>query len=134
MSYDVKVDLYNFDEYEKNNRYMSHNYIRMEKVEPDHCIVKVEIRDESRNLYGFVHGGLMYSMADCMAGITARTDGRSYVTQSSHMNFLRNTKQGTIYAEGSVIKRGRTVTVIRINVYDDQDRQLIDGVIDMMCV
>ena len=43
MSYDVKVDLYNFDEYEKNNRYMSHNYIRMEKVEPDHCIVKVEI-------------------------------------------------------------------------------------------
>ena len=66
MSYDVKVDLYNFDEYEKNNRYMSHNYIRMEKVEPDHCIVKVEIREMSRGTATvFVHGGLMYSMADC---------------------------------------------------------------------
>lgn len=134
MSYDVKVDLYDFAEYEKSNRYMSHNHIRIDKVESDHCIVKVELREESKNLYGFVHGGLMYSMADCVAGLTARTDGRAYVTQSSHMNFLRNTKQGTIYAEGRVVKRGRTVTIIHINVYDDEDRQLIDGVINMMCV
>lgn len=134
MGYNVEVDINNFAEYERSNSYMHHNNIRIDSVERDHCIVRVDLTQKSKNIYGYVHGGLMYSMADCVAGLTARTDGRAYVTQSSHMNFLRNTDQGTIYAEGTAIKRGKMITVIRINVYDEKNRQLIDGVIDMMCV
>ena len=48
---------------------MSYNHIQICKVDPDCCVVKVNLVAESMNLHGHVHGGLLYAMADCVAGI-----------------------------------------------------------------
>ena len=74
------------------------------------------------------------TMADCAAGIAARADGRNYVTQSAHVNFIGNLKEGTIYAKASVVKRGKRVVIIRVSVVDENDRLLMDGTYDMFCV
>ena len=65
-----------FSAYEKGNPFMSYNHIQICKVDPDCCVVKVNLVAESMNLHGHVHGGLLYAMADCVAGIFARMDGR----------------------------------------------------------
>jgi len=61
-----------FSAYEKGNPFMSYNHIQICKVDPDCCVVKVNLVAESMNLHGHVHGGLLYAMADCVAGIFAR--------------------------------------------------------------
>ena len=126
--------LQDLEAYKKNNPYQDHNNIDIIKVSEDECRVKVDLKRESMNLMGFVHGGLIYSMADVLCGVHARVAGGRYVTQSSHVNFLRNTTEGTIYCTTSIVKRGRQLVIVHFTVTDDQDRLLADGVIDMMRV
>lgn len=121
-----------FEEYEKNNAYMYHNHIHLCKVDPKCSIVKVDLVPESLNLHGDVHGGLLYSLADCAAGLASRADGKAdYVTQSSYLNFLRSAKEGTIYAKAEEVKRGRNLAIFHISITDSNERLLADGVVDM---
>ena len=122
--------LLNFEEYQKSNPFMLHNHIEQVEVTDDHCRVKVTLKPESMNLNGAVHGGLIYSMADVVCGIQSRTSGGRYVTQSSHVNFLRNTKGNEIYCDTEVIKRGRTMVIIHFQVTDDAGKLMADGVMD----
>ena len=124
--------LSDFPAYERNNPFMAYNHIEICSASAESSVVKVALVPESKNLHGAVHGGLLYAMADCVAGVTARASGEDYVTQSAHINFLRNVKEGTIYAQADTIKRGRRVIVLHITVYDGEHRLLADGSIDML--
>ena len=97
------------DVYAANNPFMAHNHIEITRIDReedgDYCAeVRVVLRPESMNLHGAVHGGLLYGLADCVAGIVSRTDGADYVTQSAHMNFLHNVQGGTLYATAETVQ------------------------------
>ena len=94
--------------------------------------VAVDLVHESMNLNGAVHGGLIYGLADCVAGLTARCDGEKYVTQSSHVNFIRNVRSGTVKAVGEVVRRGRRIVIVHVTVLDSEGRLLADCAMDMM--
>lgn len=119
--------------YQKNNPFMAYNHIELCQVSSKLSIVKVCLVPESKNLYGHVHGGLLYAMADCVAGVTARADGDEFVTQSAHINFLRNVQDGTIYAKAETVKRGRHMAVFHVTITDQNGNLLCDGVVDMFC-
>lgn len=123
-----------FAQYARNNPFMLHNHIEICSVTPERAVVKLELTDDGRNLHGAAHGGLIYAMADCVAGIAARAAGQDYVTQSAHMNFLGNVKEGTIYSDAAVVKRGRRQVVFHVRVYAEGGRLLSDGVVDMFAV
>ena len=53
-------------ELNKKNLFATYTHVEAEFVEPDHAIFKLEIRPESKNPYGIVHGGAIYTMQ--MAG------------------------------------------------------------------
>ena len=42
------------------NAFTDYNFIRLETAEPDRAVYRLEIRPESRNPYGMVHGGALY--------------------------------------------------------------------------
>ena len=56
----------------KQNAFMQHNYIELESVEPDRAVFRLDIRPESRNPYGLLHGGAIYTMADNATGAAAQ--------------------------------------------------------------
>lgn len=120
--------------YRKSNPFMDQCGIEAVRAEPDECEVKLTISPGSRNTHGVVHGGLLFTMADCVAGLTARRDGRDYVTQSAHFNFIGNLPEGTIHAYGTPVHRGRTVTIVHVQIKDETGRLLADGNLDMFCI
>lgn len=124
------IELQDFEAYKKNNPFMDHNNIEIVEVSEEKCTVRVDIVHESHNLHGYIHGGLLYSMADVVCGIQSRVNGDKYVTQSSHINFLRNITEGTLYCSTDVVKRGRTMVIIHFQVKDENDKLLADGVMD----
>ena len=76
------------------------------------------------------------SMAACCSpwrtAAAVRTDGRRYVTQSGGLNYLRNVSEGTVVAESRVIRRGRTVCVVDIEVKSvEKDLLLAEGIFTM---
>ena len=81
-----------------------------------------------------VHGGMLYALADVVTGLTARADGKKYVTQSAHVNFIRNVSEGTVHAKGILVRRGRTITIVRSEVTDEKGNLLADVTVDMFCL
>lgn len=114
-------------ELNKKNLFATYNHIEAEFVEPDHAIFKLEIRPESKNPYGIVHGGAIYTMADNATGYAAHTDGRSYVTQGSSMHFLRNQSEGVVRADAKVRHRGRTTCLVNVDILGEGGKLLAHG-------
>ena len=72
-----------------------------------------------------LHGGLLFTLADCCSGVTARTDGRTYVTQTGSLNYYRNIHEGQVYAVGKVQHRGRTVCTVLVEIYAKETQKLL---------
>ena len=120
--------------YKADNHFMTYNAIEPVSAADDASEVRLTLSENSLNLKGYVHGGLIMTLADCAAGLAARCDGRDYVTQSMNVNFISNVKEGTIYARGAVVSRGRTVVIVRVTVADENGRLMADAPANMFCV
>ena len=123
-----------YAEKNKSNPFIAHNHIEVEEVERDRAVLSLEINDECRNLYGFVHGGAMFAMADNAAGCAATTDGRKYVTESGSINFLRNQAEGRIFADARVRHRGRTITLVETDILGDSGTLLATASFSYFCL
>ena len=127
----MEINVHDFEGYVKNNPFMAYNHIELIEAGPDRSTVRLTIRPESQNLHGTVHGGLLYALADCVAGVTARADGTDYVTQSGHISFLGNVSSGTIFATGTTLRRGHRALFVHIDIRSESGEQLADGTVEL---
>lgn len=118
-----------------SNAFVKHNNICLKTIERDRAVLELEATPTTLNPYGFVHGGALFSMADTAGGISARTDGRRYVTMSSSFNFLRSGVKGdVIRAEGRVRRRGHTTCFVEVDVSDSKGNLLASGTFTFYCI
>lgn len=128
---EMAVDVFDFETYVKNNPFMAYNHIELIEAGTERSTVRLMLRPESRNLHGTVHGGLLYALCDCVAGVTARADGTDYVTQSGHISFLGNVDAGTVYATGTTLRRGRRALFVHVEVRSETGTLLADGTVEL---
>jgi len=124
----------NMEQRLERNSFMAHNHQVLELVEKDHAVFRMEIRPESRNSFGMVHGGALYTLADNATGCAAHSDGRHYVTQGSSFNFLRNQHEGIIHADARVRHRGGKTCLIDVDVIGTDGVLLATGSFTYFCV
>ena len=96
--------------------------------------VDLDGRDELKNLVGFVHGGLLFTMVDFCAATAARTDGRKYVTLQADTHYTGNVTEGRITAKSRIIHRGRSSVLVHVDVFDQQEKLLCCSDVTMFCV
>lgn len=118
----------------EKNAFMLHNYMELESVEPDRAVFSLTIRPESRNPFGMVHGGAIYTLADNATGAAAHTDGRYYVTQTSALHFLRNQSEGVVRAVAMVRHRGKSTVLTAVDILGEGDKLLATGEFTFFCV
>ena len=56
----------------ESNGFIRHNGIRIVSVDEEKSVLEAAVTDASRNVWGGVHGGFLYAMADTAAGAFAR--------------------------------------------------------------
>lgn len=122
------------DIYKAANHFMTYNSIEPVSAGNDRSEVRTILNENSLNLKGYAHGGLIMTLADCAAGLAARCDGRDYVTQNMNINFISNIKEGIICAKGTVIHRGRTVVSVQITITDENGKLMADAAANMFCI
>lgn len=118
----------------RENPFMTYNHIEVGPIGPDCAEVSLRICRESTNIYHVVHGGAFFTMADCCAGLCARTDGRDYVTQDASVQFIHNVGEGTVTARGKVLNRGRRICLVNVSIRSEKDILLFYGTFTMYCV
>ena len=109
------------------NPFMQYNHIEIVSVTSDSAVMSLDIRRDTTNIYGYVHGGAFFTMADCCAGLTARSDGRQYVTQNASVNFIHNVKAGHLTARGRTVSRRRHICVVAVEITDETDTLLFSS-------
>lgn len=90
------------------------------EVEPGRCVIEVPYSDDISQQHGFFHGGIVGAVADTAGGYAALTllpVGYEVLTVSFTINFLRPAAGERLVAAGSVVRSGRTLSVVRMDAY-----------------
>jgi len=100
--------------------FMAHIGARITAVEAGFCEIVVEHRPELTQQHGFVHGGVLASIADSAAGYAAFSlmpAEATVLTVEYKLNIVRPGKGEAMIARGRVVKPGRTLFVVQADVY-----------------
>jgi 1,4-dihydroxy-2-naphthoyl-CoA hydrolase len=96
------------------------------ELTPELARARVEVRDEHKQPWGIVHGGIYASIAEGLTSwATAAVvlpEGMSASGMSNQTSFLRPVSGGTIHALATRKHRGRTSWVWEVEMSDDQSR------------
>ena len=107
------------------NLYWRYLGIVVEDAKPGWVRLRVEVRDELRNAVGApVHGGVMSALVDMAVGgalgtlSEASAGGVGQSTLDLNVSFLAAAGEGPIFAEGKILRRGRTIAVGEAQITD----------------
>lgn len=85
--------------------------------------ITMALKGEYRNWAGFIHGGVLMSLADQAFGCATNTLDRVYVAVQFSISLLAAPGPGdTLIAEGRVLHAGRTTGMAEMTVQDEQGR------------
>ena len=90
------------------------------RVEPGRCEIELPVRDDLTQQHKFVHGGVVGMIADSAGGYAAFTlmpADASVLTVEYKINMLAPAKGERLVARGEVLKPGRTLSIVRADVY-----------------
>lgn len=114
-----------YEQVVEKNPFAAQIGIELLEIREGYVRTRVKKKKELENIYGDIHGGCLYTIADNMAGVAASTYGYYVTTVNGSIQYLkagRNTEY--IFCEAKVIKPGRTITVVHVDITDDKENLL----------
>jgi acyl-CoA thioesterase len=113
----------------EENLYWRYLGVKVDEAKSGWVRLRVEVRDDLRNAAGApVHGGLMSALVDMAVGGALATiheasaGGVGQSTLDLNVSFLAAANQGPIFAEGRILRRGRTIVFGEATVTDGGGR------------
>ena len=111
-------------EYFKNDLFATNAGMQIDSFSSDEVVCSVEITERLQNANGGVMGGAIFTLADLALAVLANNIHFPSVASQVSINYLSAPKGKKLFAKSSCIKDGRTTTVIKVDVYDDTDRDV----------
>ncbi len=94
--------------------------------EPDDARARIEVRDELKQPYGYLHGGVIMTVADELCSrstvIQVIMDGMVALAQTVEISLLRSVRDGTVTFTARARHRGKSSWVWDVEAADDQER------------
>ncbi len=93
--------------------------IRLDKVSEGVCETSLVVQDRLRQQHGFIHGGVIATMADHTAGGAARSvsGDKDVLTVEFKINYLKPAIGNRLRCTATVLRAGKTVIVAEALVY-----------------
>jgi len=91
-------------------------------------VLKMAVRPDMHNGVGWLQGGLLVALADeamALAVYSQLAKGEGIATISESTSFIKGTRDGIIYAEGRVIRKGRRVAFCESEVWTGTGERIL---------
>lgn len=117
----------------EHSGFIRHNGIRVVSVDEEKSVLTADVTPENSNIWGGVHGGFLYAMADTAAGAFARIKyGRRNVTLNGSINYLRSAAHAKMLtAICREVKVGGHVGFFEVNITDEEERLIARAEVNM---
>ena len=115
------------DRVNNGGHFSNYNHMRVTRLEGAEAEGVLEIRPDSLNPAGIVHGGALVALADTVCGVAAWSSGRVCVTLDCSMQYLAPGTGKTITCVATPKKLGRTILVYDAALTDDTGRLVATG-------
>jgi 1,4-dihydroxy-2-naphthoyl-CoA hydrolase len=94
--------------------------------DPDQARAKIAVRDELKQPYGYLHGGVIMSVIDELCSrstvIQVLKDGMVALGQSLDISLLRAVRDGAVTVTARARHRGKSTWVWEVEATDDRGR------------
>ena len=116
--------------YLTRQNFMHHMHFDLEKIEPGRTSGTLIVEEIHKQQKGLVHGGVIATLADIVAGFAAYTlvaEDQNVVTGEIKISYLRASKAEKLFAEGEVLKAGGKINFCESSIWaiDDDNKTLI---------
>ncbi len=104
--------------------------VRLIEAEPGRSLVEVRMTNSLHNMFGGIHGGMVATLVDCATYCSiycSVPEDMGYVTIDLTVSDLRSVHEGTLRAEGRLIKAGRSLCVAEAFIRDEGGRLVGHG-------
>jgi uncharacterized protein (TIGR00369 family) len=108
--------------------FMDHIGFKTTKIEPGHIEGSLEFRDFLEQQNGYLHGGVIATVADMVCGFAAHTlvaENEYVVTSDLKISYLNPGVGNVVLAKGWVIKAGSRMLFCEAEIIDQATLQLI---------
>lgn len=110
---------------------------KLDHAEKGKVIISCARKENLTQQQGFLHGGVVATLADVSCGYAALTtmpDDAEVLTVEFKINLLRPASAETIIATGEVVKSGRTLVIAESTITDASDETVIAKMLATMIV
>lgn len=97
----------------------------IEHPEPGRARATVDLGASHQNPHGFVHGAVLFTMADTSMGAATMSllgEHQRCSTIELHLRFFRPVVEGRLVADTEVLRAGRRIVHLESRISDDQGR------------
>jgi uncharacterized protein (TIGR00369 family) len=116
------------------NLYWCHLGVTVADAKPGWIRLRVPVRDEIKNAAGApVHGGVYSALVDMAVGGALGTlneaseGGVGQTTLDLNVSYLSGVREGEIFAEGRILRAGRTIAFGEVTISDGAGQTLAVG-------
>lgn len=95
-----------------------------------HAQLRIPVKNDHKNLYGILHGGVVAALLDSSCTIAVGTlmgENEAAVTVDQRINYISNVSGGVLHGEGRAIHKGRYTGVAEAEVRDDEGNLVAVG-------
>jgi acyl-CoA thioesterase len=118
----------------RRNRFWAHLGVQVDDAREGWVRLRLAVRDDLCNDAGApLHGGIYSALVDMAVGGALGTytapasGGLDQTTLDLNVSFLAGIRQGEVVAEGSILRRGRTIAFGEARITDTTGRLLAIG-------
>jgi acyl-CoA thioesterase len=93
--------------------------LAIENLDNGFCRSSLQIQDNFLNKHKFVHGGVIYSMADISMGVavySAIKKDEETATIEIKINYLKPAKTSILICDAKVIQKGKNIAVLEAEI------------------
>lgn len=111
------------DFFEKDN-FARENGVKLVEVSSGGARVSMQIEDRHRNSHGTVHGGALFTLADCAFGLASNSHGIPAAGINAHISYMTAAREGILIADAKEFAINPKLASYTVTITDGEGTQI----------
>lgn len=118
-----------FRRYHNSRHFAGDLGVNLISISDGHAEAELPVTSRLFNPIGTIHGGVMYTLADCVCGCAALSRGQIATTVEGKLNHLRATteRDKKLIGKADVLHFGRQTIVTSVKIVNDSGKTVAAG-------